>query len=369
MKPQLLAGIAAVCWMAGRVISHLSRLAILVLLFLLFAAMALCADPGSISGRVLTAAGKGAAVPNAPVEARNPEMKATYKATTASDGSYQLSGLPAGAYEISVENVTLFLPFHQNGIQVVAGKATRVDIRLDDINLNTLGDGGEQFAQLLANKPAPSGPAPRASDGKPDISGVWEAALFKPVGEVPQPLPWAEAAAKQRGKRGRITDLGPAACLPPGIGFDLFGYRIVQTPTLIVVIDGGHNPPRTIYLDGREHPKDFNPSWMGHSVGHWEGDTLVVDTIGFNDLGWVGAELLALFPQTEKLHITERFRRLDLGHLEAVTTYDDPGSFKKPFTSRKVSSLAPKDIEVLEYVCAENNRDLPHLLNPPDEKR
>ena len=91
--------------------------------------------------------------------------------------------------------------------------------------------------------------------------------------------------------------------------------------------------------------------------------------IGFNDLGWVGAELLALFPQTEKLHITERFRRLDLGHLEAVTTYDDPGSFKKPFTSRKVSSLAPKDIEVLEYVCAENNRDLPHLLNPPDEKR
>ena len=90
MKPQLLAGIAAVCWMAGRVISHLSRLAILVLLFLLSAAMALCADSGSISGRVLTAAGKGAAVPNAPVEARNPETKAIYKATTASDGSYQL---------------------------------------------------------------------------------------------------------------------------------------------------------------------------------------------------------------------------------------------------------------------------------------
>jgi len=354
--------------MDGRVISHLSRLALLLLLLLLSAAMTPCADSGSIRGRVLTAAGKGAAVPNAPVDARNPETKATYKATT-SDGSYELSRLPAGAYEISVENVTLFLPFHQNGVPVVAGKATRVDIRLDDINLNTLGDGGELFVQFLANKPAPSGPAPRASDGKPDISGVWEAALFKPVGEVRQPLPWAETAVKQRGKRGRITDLGPAACLPAGIGFEPFGYRIVQTPTLIVVIDGGHNPPRQIYLDGREHPKDFNPSWMGHSIGQWEGDTLVVDTVGFNDLGWVGAELLAQFPQTEKLHITERFRRLDLGHLEAVTTYDDPGSFKKPFTSRKVSSLAPKDIEVLEYVCAENNRDLPHLLNPPDEKR
>ena len=260
MKPQLLAGIAAVCWMADQAISHLSRLAMPVLLSLLSAAMALCADSGSISGRVLTAAGKGAAVPNAPVEARNLETKATYKATTASDGSYQLSGLPAGAYEISVEKVTLFLPFHQNGIQVVAGKVTRRDIRLDDLNLNTLGDGGEQFVQWMANKAAPSGPAPRASDGKPDISGVWVPTLPKPVGDVPQPLPSAEAAANNRGKSGRITDLGPAACLPGGISLEPREYRIVQTTTLIVVIDGGFNPPRQIYLDGREHPKDFNPS-------------------------------------------------------------------------------------------------------------
>ena len=138
-----------------------------------------------------------------------------------------------------------------------------------------------------------------------------------------------------------------------------------------MIIDGGFNPPREIYLDGREHPKNFYPSWMGHSVGHWEGDTLVVDTIGFNDLGWLEAGLAGLaFPQTEKLRITERYRRLDRGHLEVETTYDDPSAFKKPFTSQVIHYLLPKEEEVPEYVCAENNRDLPHLLgNSPEEKR
>ena len=115
-------------------------------------------------------------------------------------------------------------------------------------------------------------------------------------------------------------------------------------------------------------PREFNPSWMGHSIAHWEGYTLVVDTVGFNEFGWVGVGLSA-FLQTEKLLVTERFRRLDLGHLEVVTTYDDPGGFKQPFTTREVHSLAAKDEEVLEYVCTENNRDLPHLLNSPEEKR
>ena len=108
---------------------------------LLLSAAAICAgqssDRGSISGKILTAAGKGAAVSNAPVEAKNLDTKATYKATSASDGSYQLSGLPAAPYEISIENMFPFLPFHQGGVEVVAGKTTRVDIRLDDINLNT----------------------------------------------------------------------------------------------------------------------------------------------------------------------------------------------------------------------------------------
>ena len=329
-------------------------------LFLVSAAGAICFGQGSISGRIRTAAGNGAPIPQAPVQARNLDSKEIYKATSASDGSYNLNGLDPGAYEISVENVMFFLPFHESGVQVAAGKTTRLDIRLDDFQLNTLGDGGEQFAEILAYKPALSGPAPRAGDGKPDLSGVWRGVATKqPLGDGPQPLPGAEAASKQRGKRGRLTDLGTTACLPGGI--NNFGppYRIVQTPALIVIIDGGFNPPREIYPDGRALPKDFYPSWMGHSVGHWEGDTLVVDTVGFNDLGWI-SQGRAVFPQTEKLHATERFRRLDLGHLEVERTLHDPSSLKQPFTTREVHPLAPMDVDVLEYVCAENERDLSH---------
>jgi Carboxypeptidase regulatory-like domain len=336
-----------------------------VCLFLLSAAAAMCADQGSISGMVLTAAGKGAAVSNAPVEARNVETKETYKATTASDGSYKFSGLPAGAYELSVEKMFPFLPFQQSDVRVEAGRATRMDIRLDDINLNTLGDGGEQFAEAMADKPVVSVPAPRTSDGQPDLSGVWQPTSPKLAGDEPKPLPDAEAASKQRGKRGRVTDLQTNACLPGGISLSFFfDYRIVQTPSLIVIVDGGFSPPRQIYLDGRGHPKEFNPSWMGHSIGHWEGDTLVVETAGFNDLGWIPSfsnRWPAGFPATEKLSITERFRRLDLGRLEVETTYDDPSEFKTPFTTREVRSLAPKDEEVLEYVCAENERDVSHM--------
>ena len=213
-----------------------------------------------------------------------------------------------------------------------------------------------------------SGPTPRTSEGKPDLSGVWQPTSPKLLGQEPEPLPEAEAASKQLGKRGRVTDLGTNACLPGGISLAFFwDYRIVQTPALIVIIDGGFSPPRQIYLDGRGHPHDFNPSWMGHSIGHWEGDTLVVDTAGFNDLGWIpsfSSQRPAGFPTTGKLHIAERFRRLDLGRLEVETTYDDPSAFKMPFSTREVRLLAPKDEEVLEYVCTENERDVSHMRFP-----
>jgi hypothetical protein len=331
--------------------------------FLLGPAAAICAGQapaqGSISGKILTAAGNGAAIPTAPVQARNVDTKETYRATSASDGGYELSGLPEGNYEVSVEKMFPFLPFHQSGVRVSAGQTAKLDIRLDDVNLNTLGDGGEQFAQALADKPLVSGPTPRASDGKPDLSGVWQPTAPKVV-EEPQPTPEAEAVSRQRGKRGRVADLQTTACLPGGISLAFFfDYRIIQTPSLIVIIDGGFSPPRQIYLDGRSHPQDVNPSWMGHSIAHWDGDTLVVDTVGFNDLGWIrgAGQWPAGFPTTEKLHITERFRRSELGRLDIETTYNDPSVFKKPLATRELRLLAPKDEEVPEYVCNENEKD------------
>jgi carboxypeptidase family protein len=331
--------------------------------FLFTAAAAICAEGGSISGKVLTAAGAGEPVPKAPVQAKNLATQAIQATRAAADGSFGLDGLPPGTYEISVENVPFFIPFHQSSVQVAAGKPTRLDIHLDDFTLNTLGDGGVEFAYFLSDKSAPTGPVPRASDGKPDLSGIWESSLAEAVGDPPELLPSAEAVAK----RWQASNEPPPTtlCLPGGIATESISeYQIVQTPRLVVITDGGFNPTRLIYLDDREHPRDYNPSWMGHSIGHWDGDTLVVDTVGFNELGRLGVALGGLSqdaPRTEKLHVTERLRRRDLGHLEVETTYDDPGAFKKPFKTRYIKALAPKGVEILEYICAENERDVRHL--------
>jgi hypothetical protein len=110
---------------------------------------------------------------------------------------------------------------------------------------------------------------------------------------------------------------------------------------------------RQIFLDGREHPKDLDPTWMGHAVGRWEKDTLVVDTVGFNDKSWIlfGAGL----PHTERLHMVETYRRPDLAHLTIDLTLEDPGTFTKPIEHHMTWQLAPGE-EILEYICNENNK-------------
>ncbi len=317
-------------------------------------------DTGTITGTVRSLAGAGAPVPKASVQARNTRTGESYSAKSSADGNYTCSGLAPGNYELSVANPPFFLPFSRKDVQVTAGNTVRVDVRLDDIALNTLGDGGEQFAERVADKPAPSGPTPRTSEGKPDLSGVWLPALPTPLGALPEPLPWVEAAIKARD--GPPYVVPPAArCLPNGlsIGGAITPYRLVQSSTILVIIDEDGDPPRQIYLDGRGHPKDPNPSFMGHSVGRWEGDTLVVDSVGFNDGTWL---VPGNYPQTEQMHITERFRRPDLGHLDVEMSFEDPGTFKKPWKRKRINSLAPNGFEVLEYVCSDNNRDLGHLV-------
>jgi len=109
-------------------------------------------------------------------------------------------------------------------------------------------------------------------------------------------------------------------------------------------------PFRQIFMDGREHPKEADPKWKGHSIGKWEGDTLVVDSVGFNDKSWLTDGL----PHTEQLHVIERYRRPDLAHLEIDVTMEDPGTFTKPWKLQMSFELAPGE-ELIEYVCAENN--------------
>jgi hypothetical protein len=117
------------------------------------------------------------------------------------------------------------------------------------------------------------------------------------------------------------------------------------------------DPPRQIYTDGRRLPQDPQPSWMGYSAGKWEGDTLVVETVGFNSKGWID---FFGHPRSESMRVTERYRRRDFGHMDLEITIDDPGYYTRPFTVKTGVNLIP-DSDVLEFVCTENEKDRTHL--------
>jgi hypothetical protein len=311
---------------------------------------------GTIAGTVSDT--DGVALAKAAIQAKNGSSGAVYKAESSTAGAYTLAQLPVGTYDLSVF-VPGMLPYRQN-VTVQSAQTLLLDIRVQDfVNLNTLGDGRELIADLTTPHAAPSGPTPRTPDGKPDLSGVWYAQRTIDPGK-PEPLPWAQALAKERTENS-LKDHPMAYCLPGGITFfaAVRFYRVVQTPPILVMISEAGPPGyRQVFLDGRSHPKNLEPAWMGHSIGKWEGDTLVVDSVGFNDKTWLDNEGR---PHTEKLHLTERYRRTNLGHLEVEFTIDDPGAYAKPWTIKRVSDLAPKE-EVEEYICNENNKDIQHMV-------
>ncbi len=219
-------------------------------------------------------------------------------------------------------------------------------------------------------KPNLSAPAPRLPDGRPDLQGTWErtdpkygrdlAADMKPE-DVPF-QPWAKAVANERADGSHEAENPDANCLPQGIpriGAVPPPWKIFQTPTVVVILYEAFNLWRQVFLDGREllSAEEVNPTWMGYSTGKWDGDTLVVDTRGFNGKTWL--DQLGK-PTTDALHVTERFRRKDFGHLEIRITIDDPKAYTKPWTITQEARLVP-NMELMEMICNENNRDLQHL--------
>jgi|SRR5262245_28412209 len=203
-------------------------------------------------------------------------------------------------------------------------------------------------------------PAPRTAEGKPDFSGVWGfdagPSLFYIAGGLkPDEIqPWAREAAKQQTENFARDDQ-ITRCLPEGPRFNhflAFPNKIAQMPTLMIVM-AENLSYRQIFLDGRALPEVVTPSFMGYSVGHWEGDTLVVETIGYKDTTMLD---FAGHPHTENLRLTERYRRLDFGHMEIEETFSDPAIYSRPLTLTVKATLVP-DTELLEYVCAENEQD------------
>jgi hypothetical protein len=208
-------------------------------------------------------------------------------------------------------------------------------------------------------KPDLAAPAPRMADGKPDFSGVWRTDLERTADaktvETAKLQPWAEAVAKKRSEDLR-RDSPEVLCLPMGPSPDLGFGKVVQTPGLLLMLYDG-TLFRQIFLDGRELPKDPNPDWMGYSIGYWDGDMLIVESNGFNDRSWLRGDGA---PHTEQLHVTERIRRPDFGHMEVRTTYVDPGALLAPWNVTAKYLL--DDIQPLEYVYNENERDRTHLI-------
>jgi hypothetical protein len=226
-----------------------------------------------------------------------------------------------------------------------------------------------QWTKLPA-QPRLSGPAPRAADGRPDLSGVWQAddqtyffdlAAGLKEGDVVM-LPWARALQQQREAREHGDD-PLALCLPHGVPRintnGIFPFKIIQTPKLVVILYEQLNLFRQVFMDGRQLAGDPNPTWLGYSTGRWDGDTLVVDTRGFNDKTWLDTRLGR--PASDALHVVERFRRPTMGDLEIVVTIDDPKTYAKPWTTTAQHNKLQTDTDIMEFICSENEKDRPHM--------
>ena len=224
-------------------------------------------------------------------------------------------------------------------------------------------------------------PAPRTAEGKPDLSGIWAPVRRRPLNEslegqlnatgpfwdfgsvVPGGLPYLPWAKEVRDKRAadQSKDNPDVQCMPLGIlqmNTHPFPRRFVQTPGYLAILHERDMEYRQIFTDNRPLPEDPQPSWNGYSTGHWEGDTLVVETIGFRDGLWADYRGS---PITSAAKITERFRRPNFGSMEIEMTVDDPKAYSKPWTVKLAMELL-LDEDLLEYVCLEGEKDSAHMV-------
>jgi len=312
------------------------------------------AATGAIAGTLFDSIGDP--VDHNEVQAENADTHAVFKATTSAAGKYTLAGLPPGKYYV-VASAPGLKPFIMKGVVVRAALTLRFDIHLtDSTQLNTLGEDRLRITEDIKRDKPPAGPTPRTTDGKPDLSGVWWQPTTVDPGK-PEFLPEAIAIQRQR-LEANSKDSPQARCLPSAALRNGPLWEFVQSKDFLVYISDDESPGfHQIYLDGRGHPADPNPAWYGHSIGRWEGDTLVVDRVGFDPRVWLDIES---HPHSDKLHIVERYHRRDLGHLDIEITVDDPGVLAKPWTQKRVADLAHE--EIFEFVCAENNRDVEHMV-------
>jgi hypothetical protein len=213
-------------------------------------------------------------------------------------------------------------------------------------------------------KPNLSAPAPRLPDGTPDFSGIWNTPtgylrnLAKDLKEDVPFQPWAKALYDERAAGLHWKEEPDANCLPQGVPKVLVApapWRLVQTPGVIFFVHEAFNLWWQVFTDGREFAPspDIAPTWHGYSTGKWDGDTLIVDSRGFNGRVWL--DQLGK-PSTESLHVTTRFRRKDFGHMDLQITIDDPKAYTKPWSVAVPADLLA-NTDLMEFICLENEKD------------
>ena len=236
----------------------------------------------------------------------------------------------------------------------MSGVAHTQGLRVPDPRLPRLSNG----------RPNLTAPAPKAPDGKPDLSGIWNSADEKYLtnlaagGGEPPLQPGAAALYKER-QSYIAKDRPSGRCLPRGVPGSMLvrgrPWKFVQAPGVILILYDESIHYRQIFTDGRGFPDDRIPTWFGYSIGKWEGDTLVVDTVGFTDETWLDN---GGHPHSDALHLTERFRRRNVGTLDIGITVDDPKAYTKPWTAALRFELVP-DTELTEHVCAVHESPTP----------
>ena len=311
--------------------------------------------PGSLTGTISYP--DGSPVPNAPVQLKSGISGGLVRTVSKQDGRYAFNNLPAGTYEFTLVMPCCAYARVANEIVIEPGKAVVRNIGLiETVNGSTLGDDPGRLAEVMRRRAkVPVRPVPKMTAGTPDLSGLW-VLTNDPYPETARLQPAAAARRKVLTDDQRLMPHN--RCLPgppplPGSAAP-FIAKFVQTPALLVALFEDYPGFRQIFLDGRRHPAVWEPSWMGHSVGHWEKDVLVVDTVGFNDRSLIGGIGGGDFPHSEALHMVERYRRPEFGRMELSVTFEDSNALSSPYHENVTMNLAPQE-ELLEFVC-ENNK-------------
>ena len=317
---------------------------------------------GAIEGSLIDPNGANITGLNQDVLLINTDTGQEYRGQTTLQGNYQINGLPAGSYDLSfLFRTAMYQSYTEEGISITDGQTLQHDLNIEwSINLGTIGDDpGMLAADMMRRTGELNGPAPRLFNGQVNFSGHWVVRQTPDVPVIRPPYqPWA--AEMDEELRALNFQNAGAYCLPQSAVLSTMGYpwQIVQTPNIIIQIMEFVTPGwRQIFLDGREPPEFWNPSWQGRSVGHWEGDTLVVVTDGFNEY------TPGFGIHTANMVVTERYTRPELGTMRVEITVDDPEALTDSYTNIREFGLVLGE-EILEFICAEGNTDPSHWEQP-----